>query len=119
MLPKRRGRAPFRFEPEDDNGSSIDMALSKPRVFVVIPNWNARDFVGECLQALERQTLPHEVIIVENGSTDGSAEFIRETFPHLQLLAFPDNAGFAGGVNRGIRPALEQGADYVVLLNND
>jgi GT2 family glycosyltransferase len=95
------------------------MALSKPRVFVVIPNWNARDFVGECLQALERQTLPHEVIIVENGSTDGSAEFIRETFPHLQLLAFPDNAGFAGGVNRGIRPALEQGADYVVLLNND
>lgn len=87
--------------------------------FVVIPNWNGIDLIRECLQALERQTLAHTVIVVDNGSVDGSNVVVREEFPGVQLLEFSDNAGFAGGVNRGIRPALEQGAEYIVLLNND
>lgn len=87
--------------------------------YVVVPNWNGIDLIRECLRGLASQTLAHQVIVVDNGSVDGSDEVVRKEFPEAQLLAFDDNAGFAGGVNRGIRPALEQGAEYVALLNND
>jgi GT2 family glycosyltransferase len=91
----------------------------KNKIAVIIPNWNGIDLIAECLEALRRQTLAHTVIVVDNGSVDGSPEVIRKRFPEVELLEFPNNAGFAGGVNRGIRPALERGADYVALLNND
>ena len=87
--------------------------------YVIIPNWNGIDLIRECLRALAAQTLAHRVIVVDNGSTDGSGEVVRAEFPEVELLEFSDNAGFAGGVNRGIRPALAQGAEYIVLLNND
>lgn len=89
------------------------------RLYVVIPNWNGIDLIRECLESLRHQTVKHHVIVVDNGSVDGSDQLIRDEFPEVQLLAFPNNAGFAGGVNRGIRPALEQGADYIALFNND
>jgi GT2 family glycosyltransferase len=87
--------------------------------YVVIPNWNGLDFIEKCLESLRAQTVRHHVIVVDNGSSDGSNRLVREKFPEVELLEFPNNAGFAGGVNRGIRPALEGGARYVVLLNND
>lgn len=87
--------------------------------YVIIPNWNGLDLIAECLRSLEAQTLPHTVIVVDNGSTDGSNKVVKEQFPQVQLLEFPNNAGFAGGVNRGIRPALKQGAEYIALFNND
>jgi GT2 family glycosyltransferase len=86
---------------------------------VIIPNWNGLEYIGACLSSLRDQTYDHHVIVVENGSTDGSNEFIRTNFPEVELLEFSNNAGFAGGVNRGIRPALESGANGIVLLNND
>ncbi|HEX3082677.1 MAG TPA: glycosyltransferase family 2 protein [Candidatus Saccharimonadia bacterium] len=89
------------------------------KTFVVIPNWNGIDMIEECLRSLEKQTQVHTVIVVDNGSVDGSNVVVRDKFPKVQLLEFPNNAGFAGGVNRGIRPALEQGADYIALFNND
>jgi hypothetical protein len=66
-----------------------------------------------------RKTLEHTAIVVDQGSSDGSADLVRKQHPEARLLVFPDNAGFTGGVNRGIRPALEQGFEYIVLLNND
>ena len=87
--------------------------------YVIIPNWNGIDLIRECLRSLEAQTLPHTVIVVDNGSTDGSNKVVKDEFPKVQLLEFPNNAGFAGGVNRGILPALKQGAEYIALLNND
>lgn len=86
---------------------------------VVIPNWNGREDLPACLDSLRRQTLPAEVIVVENGSTDGSAEMIRERYPEVTLLVQPVNLGFAGGVNVGIRYALHRGHEVVALLNND
>ena len=86
---------------------------------IITPNWNGLDFVEECLQSLQHQTVEHTIIVVDNGSVDGSMETIRDKYPNIQLLSFPDNAGFAGGVNRGIKPALEQGFDYIALFNND
>jgi GT2 family glycosyltransferase len=87
--------------------------------YVVIPNWNGIDLIEECLGALRRQTQKHAVIVVDNGSVDGSNQVVRDKFPEVELLEFPDNAGFDGGVNRGIRPALEQGARYIAVFNND
>lgn len=75
--------------------------------------------LDRCLTALDNQTYPHEVILVAQGEEDGSRAMAEDKHPRVQLLSFPDNAGFAGGVNRGIRPALDQGFEFIVLLNND
>lgn len=93
--------------------------MDKQVITVVIPNWNGIALIRECLHSLEQQTLDHVVIVVDNGSVDGSNDVVRNEFPEVQLLEFPNNAGFAGGVNRGIRPALARGAKYIALLNND
>ncbi|MDQ1123673.1 glycosyltransferase family 2 protein [Microbacterium trichothecenolyticum] len=86
---------------------------------VVIPNWNGREDLPACLDSLRRQTLPVEVIVVENGSTDGSVEMLRESYPDVTVLVQAVNLGFAGGVNAGIRYALHRGHDAIALLNND
>jgi GT2 family glycosyltransferase len=89
------------------------------RAAVVIPSWNGAHFLGECLRSLGSQSHPVQTIVVDNGSTDGSAELVREQFPQVTLLALECNRGFAGAVNIGITHALRSGAQYVALLNND
>ena len=87
------------------------------RVSVVIPNWNGADVLGDCLDALLGQTTPAtEVIVVDNGSTDGSADLARRHAVGAQVIALDTNRGFAAAVNRGIAAAT---AEHVVLLNND
>jgi GT2 family glycosyltransferase len=92
---------------------------SMNNVAVVIPNWNGVDSVGACLDSLLAQSLKPLIIVVENGSTDGSLEFLRKEYSDIQIVVNQQNLGFAGGVNTGIRHALDQGAEYVALLNND
>lgn len=89
------------------------------KVFVVIPNLNGADFLQSCLESLQNQTQTHEVVIVDNNSTDNSVYIIEEYFPSSTLLKLHKNHGFAGGVNKGISYALENGADAVALFNND
>lgn len=91
----------------------------KPSVAVVIPSWNAIDEIGACLNSLREQSLKHRIYVVDNGSSDGSVEFIAENYPEVELLVQPVNLGFAGGVNVGIQQAMEDGADYIALFNND
>lgn len=86
---------------------------------VVIPNWNGREELAACLDSLGAQTMAAEVIVVENGSTDGSVEMIRSSYPGVTLLVQPVNLGFAGGVNVGLRYALHRGHEHIALLNND
>ncbi len=93
--------------------------MTKSTTFVVIPNWNGADMIASCLESLQKQTEKCQIIVIDNGSTDDSVNLIKKRFPKVTLLEFPDNAGFAGGVNRGIRYALEQGAEYIALFNND
>lgn len=93
--------------------------MSKNTTFVVIPNWNGADMIGECLRSLENQSIATEIVVVDNGSKDESVNLIKREFPNVTLLEFPDNAGFAGGVNRGITNAIEQGAELIALFNND
>jgi GT2 family glycosyltransferase/glycosyltransferase involved in cell wall biosynthesis len=86
---------------------------------VVIPNWNGRDLLEKYLPPLILAMRGHpenEIIVVDNGSTDGSAELVRARFPEVRLLALPENLGFGGGSNAGFRAARN---DIVVLLNSD
>jgi hypothetical protein len=93
---------------------------SKPSVTVVILNWNGRDDTLACLESVEKIAYPNfRVIVVDNGSADNSVAAIRTAFPEVELIETGRNLGFAGGNNVGIRRALERGADYVLLLNND
>jgi GT2 family glycosyltransferase len=93
---------------------------NSPTVSVVIPNWNGKDVIGDCLKSLQKQSYKlAQVIVVENGSVDGSIEYIEKNFPEVILLKQPKNLGFAGGVNVGIKAAQENKSDYVWLLNND
>jgi GT2 family glycosyltransferase len=89
------------------------------RTAVVIPTWNGRDDLPACLESLRRQTVAIEIVVVENGSSDGTVELLRESYPDVTVLAQPVNLGFAGGVNVGLRYALHRGHAFVALLNND
>lgn len=93
---------------------------SLPRVAVIILNWNGWEDTLDCLASLERlDYLNYEVVVVDNGSTDGSEIKIRDAYPGITVLRTGENLGFASGNNAGIRYALEKGADHVWLLNND
>lgn len=87
------------------------------KVSVIILTWNGRMYLEQCLASLAAQTFrDFETILVDNGSSDGSAEYVRESFPWVRLLELPKNVGFAEGNNRGL---LLAGGWYVVTLNND
>lgn len=86
---------------------------------IVIPNWNGADMIDKCLSSLLSQSLKTDIIVVDNGSSDNSVEIIKENFPEVTLLEFKDNAGFAGGVNRGIKYALDNNYEAIALFNSD
>jgi len=87
---------------------------------IIILNWNGRDLLAQglpsVLEAVRVDDRPHEVMVVDNGSTDGSLEFLKRKFPSVQVLPLVKNLGFAVGNNAGVRAARH---DLVVLLNND
>ena len=86
-------------------------------ISVVIPNYNGRVFLESVLSSLASQEgPPFETILVDNGSTDGSCEFAEKNYPGVQIIRLPENRGFAGAVNEGIR---RSSGRYVILLNND
>ncbi len=89
----------------------------RPLVSVVIPNWNGAHHLPVCLDALRAQTYPHiEVLLVDNGSTDGSQSLVSEQYPEVRLLTLERNLGLTGGNNAGFRAA--QG-EILISLNND
>lgn len=84
---------------------------------VIVPNWNGKKFLKVCLDSLGEQSFKDfEVIVADNGSTDGSVEFIGEHFPEVKLVGLESNRGFSVAVNEGIKQAE---SEYIALLNND
>ena len=86
------------------------------RTTVVIPNYNGIQYIDGCLSSLFQGTRVPEIIVVDNGSRDGSRELVREKYKEVQVIEFAQNTGFSGAVNAGIRAAH---TEYVLLLNND
>ncbi|HEX6107225.1 MAG TPA: glycosyltransferase family 2 protein [Gemmatimonadales bacterium] len=87
---------------------------------MVVVNWNGRHLLEACLGSVfEQQPAPERVIVVDNGSQDGSLEYLRTRWPGVVALDAGANLGFSGGNNLGIRDALRAGSEYVLLLNND
>lgn len=89
------------------------------QITIIIPNYNGIKFIKECLDSLllqEPGTPDFHIVIVDNGSADGSLELVKEIFPQIQVIALPSNTGFCHAVNIGIEAAK---SPYVILLNND
>ena len=85
------------------------------RTTIIIPNYNGLSFLGPCLESLKQQTVhDFKVLVVDNGSTDGSVQWLREQ--GIPSIFLDHNTGFPGAVNAGIRAA---DTPYVLLLNND
>jgi GT2 family glycosyltransferase len=94
--------------------------VTEPAWYPVVLSWNGRDDTLRCLDSLARVSEPPiRIVCVDNGSTDGSVEAIRERHPGVHLIENGANLGFSGGNNVGLRWAMEQGAQWIVLVNND
>jgi GT2 family glycosyltransferase len=86
---------------------------------VIVPNWNGSDSLKDCLDSLREQSMPAHIIVVDNGSVDGSVELVEKHYPDAELIKHSKNKGYAGGVNPGFRRAIELGAKYAAPFNND
>jgi GT2 family glycosyltransferase len=94
--------------------------MTTPHASIVILNWNGKDMLQECLRSTSSLEYPsYDVVVVDNGSTDGSQDFVRHNFPEAHLIENERNLGFAEGQNTGIRYAVRSGADFIFILNND
>lgn len=93
---------------------------SLPLVYTVVLSWNRREDTIACLESLTKLHYPCvRLVLVDNGSSDGTAEAVARQFPDVEVIVNERNLGFAAGCNVGLRHALDQGADYIFLLNND
>ena len=111
---------------EGTGAAGVDKALekvtgiSRPVVHVVILTWNQRETTLACLESLSGITYPSfRVIVVDNGSTDGTAQAIRKHFPDTEIVVNEQNLGYPGGCNVGLRYALDHGANHIFAINND
>lgn len=95
------------------------MHKSTQKPVVVIPNLNGGEDLLAAVSSLEAQTLQPHIIVVDNASTDGSADTALEKYPGIELIGHTTNLGYAGGVNPGLRRAIELGARYAAPFNDD
>lgn len=94
--------------------------MHQPSVAIIIINWNSFEFTSQCLHSLASISYRNvEIIVVDNASTDKSGEKLKDKYPEITLFTNIENLGFTGGNNKGIQYALNEGKDYVMLLNND
>jgi GT2 family glycosyltransferase len=94
--------------------------ITEPKVVIVVLNWNGKRMTVECIESVKKIGYGnYEILLVDNGSKDGSQECFRSRYPEIELLENKANLGFAEGTNIGIQRAIGERADYILLLNND
>jgi GT2 family glycosyltransferase len=94
--------------------------LNLPLVYVATLSWNQRDDTLSCFESLSRLIYPcYRLLLVDNGSVDDTVESVRSRFPRVEIIVNSHNLGFQEGFNVGIAYALDHGADYVFIINND
>src|ERR1700740_2148646 len=98
--------------------SAMNHRSSKITVSVIIVSWNARDYLMQCLASLSTEacSYPMEIIVVDNASSDGSADWVASHFPNVHLIRNPENLGFAKGNNIGLSASTGR---YLCLVNSD
>ena len=89
------------------------------KVLVVIVTYNALKWIRKCLRSVEKSTLQADVLVIDNGSTDGTLPLIRTDFPHTRIIETGENLGFGAANNRGLRIAHDECYDFAYLLNQD
>lgn len=101
-----------------ERSPALDRVENHPRASVIIVNWNGKDYLPACLDSLGKQDYDDfETIVVDNGSHDGSADLVRNSYPWVRLVQLNENTGFATGNNTGLAAANAEA--YIVTLNND
>ena len=90
------------------------------KVFILLLNWNGKNDTIECVESLKKVTYDNfEIVLVDNGSKDGSQKYLKKHYPNIKLIETYKNIWFAGGNNVGINYILKHNPDYILLLNND
>ena len=95
------------------------MGVEKMKIYSIIVTYNGIKWLDRCFSSLRASIVPVNVIVIDNGSTDNTVNYLREHYPEVILKEYNENLGFAKANNIGIRLALDCGADYVFLLNQD
>jgi len=91
-----------------------------PKVHIVILNWDGQEVLRECIDSIEKMEYTnYEIIVVDNGSSDGSQNMVRDVFPSAHMIINKTNVGVAEGQNIGMRYAVNCGAEYILITNND
>ena len=93
--------------------------MAAPGVWIVPVNFNGLEDTRKCLRSLAELSTPASVVVVDNASNDDPTTILKDEFPWAHVIRNPVNGGWSGGNNAGIRFALQRGADFVILLNND
>ncbi|MBR6848218.1 MAG: glycosyltransferase family 2 protein [Bacteroidales bacterium] len=95
------------------------MEQGKKKISVIVVTFKGKHWYDQCFTSLRNSALPVQTIVVDNASNDGSVEYIKERFPEIHLVESKDNLGFGQANNLAMRYALDQGCDYMFLLNQD
>lgn len=90
-----------------------------PKTTVIIVTYNAMKWAERCFNSLRQSSVPLDCIVIDNGSTDGSQEFIKNSFPEVDFIQSTENLGFGRANNIGIEKAYKNGADFFYLMNQD
>jgi GT2 family glycosyltransferase len=103
--------------PTADLEVSAPPRATAPDVSIVIVSYNVRDLLRDCLRSIAQETRrAHQIVVVDNASSDGSPDMVRAEFPDVELIANPDNRGFAAANNQGLAVAT---GSSILLLNPD
>lgn len=89
------------------------------KIIAIVVSYNGRRWYDRCFSSLYNSNIPIDCVVIDNASTDGTVNYIKEHFPHIYLFENKKNLGFAEANNIGIRFAIDHGADYIFLLNQD
>ena len=89
-------------------------------VCAVVVTYNRRELLRECLEAVTGQSrVPDTVLVVDNASTDGTLDMVRDRFPSVEVVALPENEGSSGGFHEGMKAAIERGVDWLWVMDDD
>ena len=88
-------------------------------IYIIIVTYNAMKWAEKCFSSLRKSSIPVRTIVVDNGSTDGTQDYIKNNFPEVDFIQSPENLGFGKANNIGIEKAYKQGADFFYLMNQD